>query len=203
MRRLVEPNSDFSARLGFWEPAEVCEGGVYEAACITLFRREVVRCSFSHSAVYAFSKPADLRCSAGASPRSQEAAESSRSGAKSGGGAGKRSSHRLEANLQRSQQERGELHNRLAVACRQASSKDALGSACEPCSSCAESAMSEKRQELPKAQASQRESAELVAKAGHQNRCEQRSNGNLPKQGQMQVCSERKGIQKQRIREPE
>ncbi|CAE7230978.1 unnamed protein product [Symbiodinium sp. CCMP2592] len=79
-----------------------------------------------------------------------------------------------------SQEERGELHNRLAVACRQASSK-----------------------ELPKAQASQRESAELVAKAGHQNRCEQRSNGNLPKQGQMQVCSERKGIQKQRIREPE
>ena len=124
---------------------------------------------------------------------------------------------RLEAELHTSQEEGRELRNRLAAAEAEVSGKDAeLQAAQSESAKCkeqceelatraaaAESAVAEMRQELLEVQASQCESGQPVAKAVLRDRCEQLQQQLAKAQGQMQVCWEEKGMQKQRIRELE
>ena len=125
---------------------------------------------------------------------------------------------RLEAELHKSQEEEcRELSNRLAAVEAEMSGKDAElqaaqceGAKCkERCeelatrAAAAESAVAKMRQELLEVQASQGESGQPVAKALHRDRCEQLQQQLAKAQGQMQVCWEEKGMQKQRIRELE
>ena len=125
---------------------------------------------------------------------------------------------RLEAELHTSQeQECRELSNRLAAVEAEMSGKDAElqaaqceGAKCkEQCeelatrAAAAESAVAKMRQELLEVQASQGESGQPVAKVVLRDRCEQLQQQLAKAQGQMQVCWEEKGMQKQRIRELE
>ena len=125
---------------------------------------------------------------------------------------------RLEAELQKAQEEEcRELRNRLAAAEAEVSGKTAElqaaqseGAKCkEQCeelatrAAAAESAVAKMRQELLEVQASQGESGQPVAKVVLRDRCEQLQQQLAKAQGQMQVCWEEKGMQKQRIRELE
>ncbi|CAE7265209.1 unnamed protein product [Symbiodinium necroappetens] len=125
---------------------------------------------------------------------------------------------RLEAELQKAQEEEcRELRNRLAAAEAEVSGKTAeLQAAQSESAKCkeqceelatraaaAESAVAKMRQELLEVQASQGESGQPVAKAVLRDRCEQLQQQLAKAQGQMQVCWEEKGMQKQRIRELE
>ena len=124
---------------------------------------------------------------------------------------------RLEAELQKSQEEGRELSNRLASAEAEVSSKDAELQAaqgesakckerCEELATraaAAEATAAKIRQELLEAQTSQRESGQPVVKAVLQDRCDQLQQQLAKAQDQMQVCWEEKGMQKQRIRDLE